>query len=63
MPVGKNIFSFAEHDGGTRATYLAIHASAEDLQRVLDMGQVEGMTSALNQIDELVAAPESRCPL
>ncbi|MEO5663322.1 MAG: SRPBCC domain-containing protein [Nocardioides sp.] len=56
MPVGRSIFSFAEHDGGTRATYVSIHATAEELQQVLDMGMVEGMTSALNQIDELVAA-------
>ncbi|PUA81243.1 SRPBCC family protein [Nocardioides currus] len=55
MPVGKNVFTFTEHDGGTRATYVASHTSAEDLQRVLDMGQVEGMTEALNQIDDLVA--------
>jgi hypothetical protein len=30
-------------------------ASAEGLQQVLDMGIVEGASSAINQIDELIA--------
>jgi hypothetical protein len=30
-------------------------ASAEGLQQVLDMGIVEGASSAINQIDDLVA--------
>ena len=56
LPVGKNVFTFTEHDGGTRATYVSTNATAEDLQMVLDMGMVEGATAAINQIDELVAA-------
>ncbi|QBX55474.1 SRPBCC domain-containing protein [Nocardioides seonyuensis] len=56
LPEGQSTFSFAEHDGGTRATYTSTYASAEALQKVLDMGMVEGATSAINQIDELVAA-------
>jgi uncharacterized protein YndB with AHSA1/START domain len=56
MPVGKNVFTFTEHDGGTRATYVCTNATAEDLQLVLDMGMVEGMTAALNQIDDLISA-------
>ena len=56
LPVGKNVFTFTEHDGGTRATYVSINATAEDLQMVLDMGMIEGATAAINQIDELVAA-------
>ena len=56
LPVGRNVYSFTEHDGGTRATYVSTYATAEGLQQVLDMGMVEGATSAINQIDELVAA-------
>jgi len=56
LPVGKNVFSFAEHDGGTRATFVSTYATAEALQKVLDMGVVEGASSAINQIDDLVAA-------
>ena len=55
LPVGKNDFSFAEHDAGTRATYVSTYATAEALQKVLDMGVVEGASSAINQIDDLVA--------
>ncbi len=54
MPVSRNVYSFAAHGGGTRATYVATYESAEALQKVLDMGVVEGATSAINQIDTLV---------
>ena len=54
LPVATNVYSFTEHDGGTRATYVSTYASAEALQKVLDMGIVEGATSAINQIDDLV---------
>jgi uncharacterized protein YndB with AHSA1/START domain len=53
-PVSRNFYSFAEHDGGTRATYVATYESAEALQQVLDMGAVEGASQAINQIDDLV---------
>ncbi|MCG5434080.1 SRPBCC domain-containing protein [Mycobacterium sp. MYCO198283] len=56
MPVSRNVFTFTEHDGGTRATYVSTYASAEALQQVLDMGVVEGASSAISQIDDLVAA-------
>ncbi len=56
LPVGRNVFSFTEHDGGTRATFVSTYATAEALQKVLEMGVVEGASSAINQIDDLVAA-------
>lgn len=56
MPVSENTYTFTEHDGGTRAVYLSKFASAEGLQQVLDMGVVEGSTSAINQIDELLSS-------
>ena len=55
LPVSTNVFTFVEHDGGTRATYVGTYASAEALQAVLDMGVVEGSSAAINQIDDLVA--------
>lgn len=55
MPVSANVFTFTEHDGGTRATYVSTYATVEGLQQVLDMGVVEGASSAINQIDDLVA--------
>jgi uncharacterized protein YndB with AHSA1/START domain len=56
LPVGRNVFTFTEHAGGTRATFVTTYATAEALQKVLDMGVVEGATSAINQIDDLVGA-------
>lgn len=54
-PVGRNVYTFTAHDGGTQAVYESTYATAEDLQKVLDMGVVEGASGAINQIDELVA--------
>ena len=48
--------AFAQHDGGTRATYTSTFESAEALQKVLDMGVIEGTSLAINQIDDLVAS-------
>lgn len=57
MPVSKNVYLFEATDGGgTRATYTASYDSAEALEKVLEMGVVEGATGAINQIDDLVAA-------
>jgi uncharacterized protein YndB with AHSA1/START domain len=55
MPVSRNVYTFTEHDGGTRATYVGRYASADALQKVLDMGVVEGSSSAIAQIDDLIA--------
>ncbi|AGL20251.1 SRPBCC domain-containing protein [Actinoplanes sp. N902-109] len=55
MPVSRNVYTFTEHDGGTRAVYAGTYESAEALQKVLDMGVVEGSTLAINQIDGLLS--------
>lgn len=55
LPVAENMYTFAEHNGGTRVTYVSTYSSAEALQQILDMGAVEGASSAIDQIDELVA--------
>ena len=55
MPVSTSVYTFAEHDGGTRAVFVSRYESAEALQQVLDMGIVEGATLAINQIDDLIA--------
>ena len=55
LPVSKNVYTFSEHDGGTRAVYVGTYETAEALQQVLDMGMIEGASSAINQIDELIA--------
>ena len=56
MPVSQNVFAFEAIDHRTRATFTSTYDSAEALQQVLEMGVVEGATSAIDQIDTLVAA-------
>jgi hypothetical protein len=56
MPVSQNVYTFAEHGGGTRATYVSTYETAEGLQQVLDMGIVEGASAAINQIDDVIAS-------
>lgn len=56
LPEALNSYSFTETDGGTRAVFVGTYASAEDLQKVLDMGAVEGSSLAINQIDDLLTA-------
>lgn len=55
LPLSRNDYTFADRDGHTIATFLSTYESAEDLQKVLEMGMEEGATGAINQIDELVA--------
>jgi uncharacterized protein YndB with AHSA1/START domain len=56
MPVSQNVYAFEAIDNGTRATFTSTYDSAEALQKVLEMGVVEGATSAISQIDTLVGA-------
>ena len=56
LPESANTYSFTATGDGTRATFVGTYASAEALQKVLDMGVVEGSTLAINQIDDLLAA-------
>jgi Fe2+ transport system protein FeoA len=42
--------------GGTRATFASRYDTTEALQKVLEMGVVEGASSAINQIDARMAA-------
>jgi hypothetical protein len=50
------VYAFEAIDGGTRATFTSTYDSAEALQKVLDMGVVEGASAAIGQIDTLVAS-------
>lgn len=56
MPISHNDYSFTADGGGTIANFVSVYESAEALQTVIDMGVEEGATSAINQIDEFLAA-------
>jgi uncharacterized protein YndB with AHSA1/START domain len=55
LPVSKNTYAFSATGAGTEAVFTSSYDSAEALQKVLEMGIVEGASSAINQIDDLVA--------
>lgn len=55
LPVSSNVFSFESFAQGTRARYVSTYANTAALEQVLAMGVVEGATSAINQIDSLLA--------
>ncbi|MDQ2757068.1 MAG: SRPBCC domain-containing protein [Actinomycetota bacterium] len=55
MPVSHNEYRFAEAGGTTTVVTVSTYESAEGLQKVLDMGVIEGATAAINQIDALLA--------
>ncbi|MEU0742316.1 SRPBCC domain-containing protein [Streptomyces sp. NPDC006134] len=44
------------HDGGTRMELRSVFDSREDMERLADMGMVEGMQQAVGQIDALLTA-------
>jgi uncharacterized protein YndB with AHSA1/START domain len=56
LPVSQNVYAFEPIDGHTRATFTSTYDSAEALQKVLDMGVIEGASAAIDQIDGLLAA-------
>lgn len=56
LPVSRNEYAFADADGATRAVYTSTYENADALQKVLDMGVVEGASAAINQIDDLLAS-------
>ena len=55
LPVSLNEYAFSATDGVTRAVFTSRFDSAEDLQKVLDMGMEEGARTAINQIDGVLA--------
>jgi uncharacterized protein YndB with AHSA1/START domain len=56
LPTAQNTYSFEAVDGGTHAVFTSVYATAAGLQQVLAMGVEEGATSAINQVDDLLAA-------
>ncbi len=55
LPTGQMRMRLTEDGGRTRMELVSIHSTVEDLQRVLDMGQAEGMKQAMGQMDAILA--------
>lgn len=56
MPTISVRVDLEETGPGTRMTIISRFATAEQMQQLVDMGMVEGMTAALGQINDLLAA-------
>jgi uncharacterized protein YndB with AHSA1/START domain len=57
MPVSSTRVELTSRDAGTRMVISSKFESAEEMQRLLDMGMEEGMKLALGQIDAILAEP------
>lgn len=55
LPKGLVTMEFAPHEGKTKVTGRTRYADAADLQTVLEMGVVEGMTETLDRLEEHLA--------
>lgn len=55
MPSSTFTFTFAEVDGRTEMTSVSRYSSVEELEKVLAMGMVEGLTAAMGQIEGVLA--------
>ncbi|HWH96829.1 MAG TPA: SRPBCC domain-containing protein [Pseudolysinimonas sp.] len=55
MGTGRMTFTFESTAQGSRYTAVSANETLEDLEKVLAMGQVEGMTQAIGQLDTVLA--------
>jgi uncharacterized protein YndB with AHSA1/START domain len=55
MAPGRMTFTFESTPQGSRYTVVSANDTLEDLEKVLAMGQVEGMTMAIGQLDTVLA--------
>jgi uncharacterized protein YndB with AHSA1/START domain len=55
MPTMRMVWTFEATDAGSRFTGVTHFASVEDMERLVEMGMVEGMQSAMGQLDGVLA--------
>lgn len=55
MPVSTMRINLSEVEGGTRMTVRSSYASTEAMEKVLEMGVLEGLQQAMSQIDGILA--------
>jgi uncharacterized protein YndB with AHSA1/START domain len=49
------VVTLEEYDGGTRMTSRSTFESVEQLEKMIEMGMLEGMTLAMGQIDDVLS--------
>ncbi len=55
MPTMRMVFTFEQTSTGSRFTGVTVFPSLEAMEQVVEMGMVEGMKSALGQLDAVLA--------
>ena len=59
MPSMRMVFTFEPISTGSRFTSVTYFTSLESMEQLVQMGMIEGMQSALGQLDEVLAEPAS----
>ncbi len=59
MPSMRMVFTFEPTAGGSRFTSVTHFTGLESMQQLVDMGMIEGLKSALGQLDGVLAEPSS----
>ncbi|MEW5929983.1 MAG: SRPBCC domain-containing protein [Gemmatimonadota bacterium] len=62
MPTMRMVFTFEPTSTGSRFTGVTTFPSLEAMQSLVEMGMVEGMKSALGQLDAVLAGPAPVSP-
>lgn len=57
MPTMRMVFRFAPATSGSRITIVTTFASLEAMEELMKMGMMEGMKSAMGQLDVVLAEP------
>lgn len=55
LPRSHQTLTFSDHGEHTIVETVVVYASAEDVQKVIDMGVEQGLASTLERLDELLA--------
>lgn len=59
MPSMRMVFTFEPTAGGSRFTSVTQFTSLVSMQQLVEMGMIEGLKSALGQLDDVLAEPAS----
>jgi uncharacterized protein YndB with AHSA1/START domain len=60
MPVIRVEVRLSERDGGTRVEIRSAYESREEMDKLIEMGMLEGVQQSVGQMDALLAADPSR---
>ena len=59
MPTMRMVFTFESTSDGSRFTSVTTFPSLETMEQLVEMGMIEGLKSAMGQLDDVLAEPAS----